>query len=321
MLAEQTGMLASKKFEINELENQIGRTETYADELRRQLQDQLALTDALQTRQRHLEISLTDANAQVEELSSGMEELRSSNALLRDKNSGLKEEFDKEIRQIRLELGEAQETIDDRNSLNKQLTSDLVDTRETKMNLETRLGSTEEENKAIIAKLKNELADIEVLNEELQHKLSSKDSAIAALLDELTKRSDAIESIGEIEDVIHDLDDRMSDSIDDGAGVERERITRLLVGKIDGQKLRFPLFKNRLTIGRTGHNDIQLKAAFISRRHAVIVSDDANTRIVDWGSKNGVFVNASRIKEQILRNGDIVTIGTADFKFEERRKR
>jgi pSer/pThr/pTyr-binding forkhead associated (FHA) protein len=113
----------------------------------------------------------------------------------------------------------------------------------------------------------------------------------------------------------------MSDSIDDGAGVERERITRLLVGKIDGQKLRFPLFKNRLTIGRTGHNDIQLKAAFISRRHAVIVSDDANTRIVDWGSKNGVFVNASRIKEQILRNGDIVTIGTADFKFEERRKR
>ena len=60
---------------------------------------------------------------------------------------------------------------------------------------------------------------------------------------------------------------------------------------------------------------------FISRRHAVIVSDDENTRIVDWGSKNGVFVNTSRVKEQILRNGDIVTIGTADFKFEERRQK
>ncbi len=319
--AEQTGMLAGKKFEINELKNRIGRTETYADELRRQLQDQLALTDTLQTRQKHLEISLTDANAQVEKLSNGIEELRSSNALLRDKNSSLKEEFDKEIRQIRFELGEAQETIVDRDSLNKQLTSDLLDTRETKMNLETRLGSTEEENKATITKLKKQLADIEVLNEELQHKLSTKDNAITALLDEVTKRREAIESIGEIEDVIHELDDRMSDSIDDGASTERERITRLLVGKIDGQKLRFPLFKNRLTIGRTGHNDIQLKAPFISRRHAVIVSDAESSRIIDWGSKNGVFVNTSRIKEQILRNGDIVTIGTADFKFEERRKR
>jgi pSer/pThr/pTyr-binding forkhead associated (FHA) protein len=53
----------------------------------------------------------------------------------------------------------------------------------------------------------------------------------------------------------------------------------------------------------------------------VIVTEDDSTRIVDWGSKNGVFVNATRIKEQILRNGDIVTIGTADFKFEERPKR
>lgn len=321
MLAEQTGTLAGKTFEINELKNQIGRTETYADELRRQLQDQLAMTDTLQTRQKHLEISLTSANLQVEELSNGIEELRSSNALLRDKNFDLKEEFDKEIRQIRFALGDAQETIVDRDSLNKQLASDLVDTRETKMNLETRLGSTEEENKAKIEELKKKLADVEVLNEELQHKLNTKNSAITALLDELTKRSESIESIGEIEEVIHDLDDRMSDSIDDGGKSARKRITRLLVGKIDGQKLRFPLFKNRLTIGRTGHNDIQLKAAFISRRHAVIVTDGKNTRIVDWGSKNGVFVNTSRVKEQILRNGDIVTIGTADFKFEERRKR
>ena len=93
------------------------------------------------------------------------------------------------------------------------------------------------------------------------------------------------------------------------------------MGRIDGQKLRFPLFRNRLTIARTGHNDIQLKAPFVSRRHAVIITDDNGTKIVDWGSKNGVFVNHGRIKEQMLRNGDIVSIGTADFKFEERRKR
>jgi hypothetical protein len=34
-----------------------------------------------------------------------------------------------------------------------------------------------------------------------------------------------------------------------------------------------------------------------------------------------VYVNTDRVKEKILKNGDIVTIGTADFKFEERPKR
>ncbi len=320
-LADQTGILAGKTFEISELRNQIARTEAYADELRRQLQDQLSLTDELQTRQKHLEISLTSAIAQVRDLSTGIEELRSSNVILREKNSSLKQEFDRAVRQIRCELGESHGTIADRESLNQQLTSDLVDIRESNMNLEDRLSSADEKNKTLITKLEKKLADIQILNEELQHKLSSKDSAISALLDELTKRSEEIEAVGEIEDVADDLDDRMSESIDDSSSVERARITRLLIGKVDGQKLRFPLFKNRLTIGRTRHNDIQLNAPHISRRHAVIVTDDDNTRIVDWGSKNGVFVNTSRIKEQILRNGDIVTIGTADFKFEERRKR
>jgi len=320
-LARQTGMLAGKDFEISKLANQIDRTESYADELRRQLQDQLLLTDELTTRQKHLEISLTSANSRIEELTDGIEELRSSNVDLLEEKLKQKEEFEKEARQIRFELGDAQETIADRESLNQQLTSDLVNTRDVKMSLESQLVTTEEKSKETIAKLKQDLTQLEAQNDELTEKLITKDNAITALLNELTKRSEAIESIGEIEDVIHELDDRMSERIDDQGHAERERITRLLIGKIDGQKLRFPLFKNRLTIGRTGHNDIQLKAPFISRRHAVIVTDDDSTRIVDWGSKNGVFVNTRQIKEQVLRNGDIVTIGTADFKFEERPKR
>ena len=314
-------MLAGNNFKINELNNQIRRTESYADELRRQLQDQLALTGKLQSRQKHLEISLVGANAQVEELSDGIVNLRSGNQTLHDKNANLKEEFEKEVRLIRLDLHDAQETIADRVSLNEQLTTDLIYTRETNMKLEDRLGATEEENKTTIIRLKSKLADIEILNADLQRKLNTKENAISVLLSELTKRSETIENIDEIEEVVDEFDDDFAEGLDDRSGTERERITRLLVGTIDGQKLRFPLFKNRLTIGRTGHNDIQLKAPFISRRHAVIVTDDDITRIVDWGSKNGVYVNTARIKEQVLRNGDIVTIGTADFKFEERPKR
>ena len=160
-----------------------------------------------------------------------------------------------------------------------------------------------------------------IINEDIERQLENKDNAIAALLNELAIRSRTIESIGEIENVIHEIDGRMSDRIDDKSANEKDRMVRLLIGNVDGQELQFPLFKQRLTIGRTAHNDIQLKAHFISRRHAVIVTENEQTRIIDWGSKNGVYVNDSRIAEQILKNGDVVAIGTAEFRYEERPKR
>ena len=113
----------------------------------------------------------------------------------------------------------------------------------------------------------------------------------------------------------------MSERIDDRSTRSGERLTRVLIGTLEGQELRFPLFKDRLTIGRTEQNDIQLKASYVSRRHAVVVTERDSARIIDWGSKNGVFVNSKRVTEHFLKNGDIVTIGTADFRFEERAKR
>ena len=85
--------------------------------------------------------------------------------------------------------------------------------------------------------------------------------------------------------------------------------------------MRFPLFKDRLTIGRTEDNDIQLDAPYISRRHAVIQTERDLTRIIDWGSKNGVYANGTRVTEHFLEHGDTVTIGNARFRYEERPKR
>jgi len=93
------------------------------------------------------------------------------------------------------------------------------------------------------------------------------------------------------------------------------------VGRFDGKELRFPLFKDRLTIGRTHQNDIQLKSEHVSRRHAVIVIEGDVTRVIDWGSKNGVYVNSRRIKEHFLKNGDVVGVSAAEFRYEERPKR
>jgi pSer/pThr/pTyr-binding forkhead associated (FHA) protein len=98
-------------------------------------------------------------------------------------------------------------------------------------------------------------------------------------------------------------------------------MSRVLIGKIDKQELRFPLFKKRLTIGRTQQNDIQLQAPHISRRHAVVMTEGDVTRVIDWGSKNGVYVNSHRVTEHFLASGDVVAIGDAKFRYEERPKR
>jgi pSer/pThr/pTyr-binding forkhead associated (FHA) protein len=97
-----------------------------------------------------------------------------------------------------------------------------------------------------------------------------------------------------------------------------DRVTRVLLGKIGDKLLRFPLFKDRLTIGRSADNDIQLNAPFISRKHAVVTTDGETTRVIDWGSMNGVYVNSGRVTEHFLKNGDIVTIGNAHFRYDER---
>ncbi len=248
--------------------------------------------------------------------------MKSHNEKLREELDGIKEAHTEEIRVIRFELGEAQDTLAQNELVAEQLASDLVDNRSFKDELEQMLNTSEEESRSQIEKLDKQ--NRKLLREAAanEDKLETKSDAINCLLAELSKKTQQIDSIGEIEEVIHEIDDRMSERIDERAsGKDRDRVTRLLIGSVEGQKLRFPLFKNRLTIGRTEQNDIQLKASYVSRRHAVVVTERDATRVIDWGSKNGVFVNSARISEHFLQSGDTLTIGTADFIYEERPKR
>src|SRR5690606_30685655 len=147
---------------------------------------------------------------------------------------------------------------------------------------------------------------------------------IGVLLAELASKPGAAPAGGEAEPVVHRLEERKAPAAEERPAPperDKERTARLLVGRLDGQEVRFPLFKNKLTIGRTAHNDIQLKAQYISRRHAVLVCDNDSTRIIDWGSKNGIYVNGIRVSEKVLKHGDRLTVGTAEFRYEELPKR
>jgi len=63
-------------------------------------------------------------------------------------------------------------------------------------------------------------------------------------------------------------------------------------------------------IGRSVTADIRLDDPSVSRRHALIVSEQPNSlRILDDRSLNGVFLNGSLIEWERLADGDELTIG------------
>ncbi|MDJ0908386.1 MAG: FHA domain-containing protein [Woeseiaceae bacterium] len=320
-LEQQAGQLASERAKNEELRSQLERTEAYADELRRGHFDLAEEAQYAHTQRQAAADTLADSEtaitAMTEQLQAAREELDASQKALEEAEAAHAEE----VRRVRFELGEAQETLAQNEEVSEQLASDLVDSRTYRDQLEKMLLDTEDRSQSRIEELEQLTQKLEAENEELEQKLEAKGEAINCLLGELSRKSQEMESIGEMEDVIQEIDDRMSERIDEPPLSDKDRTTRLLIGRIGTQELRFPLFKDRLTIGRTSQNDIQLKAHYISRRHAVIVTEGDTTRVIDWGSKNGVFVNSKQVKEHFLSNGDILTIGTVKFRYEERPKR
>jgi pSer/pThr/pTyr-binding forkhead associated (FHA) protein len=92
-------------------------------------------------------------------------------------------------------------------------------------------------------------------------------------------------------------------------------VSRVLL-LIGDQRLKYPLYKSSMTIGRGPENDIQVANEFMSRVHARILNDKNGASIEDLNSRNGLIVNSKKIKcPQQLCNGDLVSLGKMQFKF------
>src|SRR5438132_1633175 len=71
-----------------------------------------------------------------------------------------------------------------------------------------------------------------------------------------------------------------------------------LILSMDGLVLKeIPLTKERTTIGRKPHNDIQIDNLAVSGEHAVIVTILNDSFLEDLGSTNGTVVNGNPIKK------------------------
>lgn len=316
-----TSELEESRNRSTELEADLSQARTDTEDLRRRLDEQENTVAELDRATGDLETKLEEAAAQIAALKSELSDVEAARDDLQNKLDTAHTTHAEEIRTIRFELSEAQETVAQQELVAEELASDLMDTRNHRVELEQSLSRAEQSSLERIEKLESENRRLLEEIEDRDRKLAVRSDAIDSLLAELAGKARQIDSIVEVHQVIDDVDSLVSRGPEDRPAQDRDRITRLLVGTVKGQELRFPLFKDRLTIGRTDQNDIQIKASYVSRRHAVVVTDRGTTRVIDWGSKNGVFVNGERITEHFLEHGDTVTIGTADFRYEELPKR
>ena len=80
----------------------------------------------------------------------------------------------------------------------------------------------------------------------------------------------------------------------------------------------FLLRKGRTTIGHDCGNLIVLGDELISNKHAMITFENDSYWIEDRNSKNGIYLNGSKIrKKEKLSDGTIIKIGATVFRFEE----
>jgi FHA domain len=89
-----------------------------------------------------------------------------------------------------------------------------------------------------------------------------------------------------------------------------------LILSMDGLVLKeIPLSKERTTIGRKPHNDIQIDNLAVSGEHAVIVTVLADSFLEDLGSTNGTFVNGKTVKKHFLQGNDVIELGKYKLKY------
>ncbi len=72
-------------------------------------------------------------------------------------------------------------------------------------------------------------------------------------------------------------------------------------------------------IGRHVSNDIVVNDRRVSRHHAQVRFENGRFVIYDLGSLNGIGINHTTVRQHTLRDGDLVSVGSYDFIFHQRR--
>jgi chromosome segregation ATPase len=304
--ADEARQSGSPATDTENMPAQLARTEAYADELRRRLSDKAEEAEWLEKDLQHTRMELHDKVAALEHVGAQLGEALEDKHALTEEIAEIRQRHDEETAGLRDRLADLEDALGRNALINDQLAADLEEGNAYRERMESMLNKSDDDYRDRIEELEARLAETTDEKDRLEEQLATHNDAVNSLIKDLESHDESLEP--------------MALSPPDTVA-PRDRINRMLVGRIGEQELRFPLFKNRLTIGRTQQNDIQLNLPYISRRHAVVITEGNAARVIDWGSRNGVFVNSEKITEHFLKSGDRITIGNANFRYEERPRR
>jgi hypothetical protein len=82
--------------------------------------------------------------------------------------------------------------------------------------------------------------------------------------------------------------------------------------------VRHELDRPVVTLGRSKDCDIAIDDPSVSRRHAEVRRETGGFAVVDLGSTNGTRVNGAKVARAELEDGDRVTLGQTELRFERR---
>ena len=78
----------------------------------------------------------------------------------------------------------------------------------------------------------------------------------------------------------------------------------------NGQERQVVVNANPFTMGRQEGNELVIKDASLSRRHALITRFNDVAQLSDCGSQNGTYLNSHPLKSAtVLKHGDVITLG------------
>jgi hypothetical protein len=96
---------------------------------------------------------------------------------------------------------------------------------------------------------------------------------------------------------------------------EQAPASKVLVLLDPERPVKYPLYKETMTLGRADVADIHINNGFLSRLHARFVSSPNGVAVEDIESKNGIRVNAKLVTRQQLQHGDVIDLGRLRFRF------
>jgi len=84
---------------------------------------------------------------------------------------------------------------------------------------------------------------------------------------------------------------------------------RYLAWQDGDRRVVVPVSREWTRIGRSLAADLRFDDATVSRRHALLASEEAGVRVLDDRSLNGIEVNGRRVEWSPLADGDAISIG------------